>query len=194
MLFTTIYTLGDGGIFRSSNRGDSWAQHGAGIANILFYDIAISEVDPDLVIGGTQDNGTLKYHGSDTWKEILGGDGGTVDIDPANPQTLYAMLQYISSIRRSTDGGSSWSPIGAGLPQGSVCFNAHFQVVRSDTSHLHASCMSLWRTARRTSTSGRLPTLASSFVGVNAALPGRVGRAMKMAMAMEGMAMMGMIS
>ena len=67
---STIYALGDGGIFSSSNRGDSWAQDGAGISNVLFYDIAISVTDQNLVIGGPQDTGTLQYPGGHTiWNE-----------------------------------------------------------------------------------------------------------------------------
>ena len=118
----------------------------------MFYDIAISLTDPDLVIGGTQDNGTVKYRGGDTiWKESspccppCAGDGATVAIDPTNAQILYAMDQYIGSIGRSTDGGASWQCIGAGLPQGEVCSNAHFQVHPTEPVTLLASCMSLWR-------------------------------------------------
>jgi hypothetical protein len=102
---------------------------------------------PGLVIGGTQDNGTLRYDGSSTvWNEILGGDGATVDIDPTDEQILYAMNQYASSIQRSTNGGGSWTNIASGLPTGSVCFNLYFQVHPTTPTTLLASCMSLWRT------------------------------------------------
>jgi hypothetical protein len=37
---------------------------------------------PNLVIGGTQDNGTLQYTGGSTaWDPINDGDGATVEID-----------------------------------------------------------------------------------------------------------------
>ena len=62
------------------------------------------------------------------------GDSATVAIDPTNAQILYAMDQYIGSIGRSTQGGASWSCIGADLPQGEVCYNAHFQI------HPHRAC------------------------------------------------------
>jgi photosystem II stability/assembly factor-like uncharacterized protein len=156
---STIYTACDGGIYRSPDRGDTWVLQGAGIANVLFFDIAISTTDSSVVIGGTQDNGTLKYHGGDsTWKEILDGDGATVAIDPANAQILYAMHQDIHSttdpdrdgIVRSTEGGApgSWSFIAADLPKG-VCFTStfppHWQVHPTKPATLLASCISLWR-------------------------------------------------
>jgi photosystem II stability/assembly factor-like uncharacterized protein len=142
-----IYALSDGGIFRSPDRGDTWSFVGEGIANVEFYDIAHAVTQQQLVIGGTQDNGTVRYDGSSTvWNEILGGDGATVDIDPTNAQILYAMNQYASSIQRSTNGGASWTNIANGLPTGAVCFNLHFQVHPTTPTTLLASCQSLFRT------------------------------------------------
>jgi hypothetical protein len=161
----TIYTLNDGGIYRSTNRGQpgSWVFIGDGLAIGEFYDHALSRTDAALVIGGTQDNGTLKYDGSSTvWKMILGGDGATVDIDPTNAQTLYAMHQYADSIKRSTDGGGGMSGIAGGLPTGGTCFNLHFQVHPGTPATLLASCShtcvngacqgGLWRTVNPGST------------------------------------------
>ena len=74
-----IFTLNDGGIYRSPDRGVTWSFIGAGIANVEFYDIALAATDPDLVIGGTQDNGTFEYTGSSVvWPQIIYGDGGNV--------------------------------------------------------------------------------------------------------------------
>ena len=57
-----IYVGTDGGIYHSSARGKgSWTFVGRGVANTEFFDIAGAITDPDLVIGGTQDNGTIRY-------------------------------------------------------------------------------------------------------------------------------------
>ena len=61
---------------------------------------------------------------SDAWRP-LGPDGGYVynlAIDPQTPATLYAAVYRNSSgdgygVFKSTDGGSSWNAINAGLPQ-----------------------------------------------------------------------------
>ncbi len=156
---TTIFTLNDGGIYRSTNRGapGSWAFIGDGLRNVEIYDLAVSPTDPNLAIIGTQDNGTIKYDGtSSVWKMIAGGDGATVDIDPTNAKILYGMNQYANSIKRSTDGGATMPGIGGGMPDGAICFNLHFQVDPRTPSTVLASCSydcsggacqgGLWRT------------------------------------------------
>jgi photosystem II stability/assembly factor-like uncharacterized protein len=143
----TIYTACDGGIYRSSNRGDAWQFVGDGLANVLFYDLAVSATQPEITIGGTQDNGTILYDGTSTvWRGILGGDGATVAIDPTDGNVMYAMNQGPSSIAQSTNGGGSFHNIGDGLPTGAVCFNLHFQVHPTSINILLASCGSLWWT------------------------------------------------
>ena len=146
-----IYTACDGGLYRSV-AGDGWVFRGEGLVNTEFYDLAISVTQPDLAIGGTQDNGTLRTDGSDmVWTEINGGDGGTVAIDPTDASVIYAMNQGADSIVRSTDGGQSFENIAAGLPPGPACFNLHFQTHPVDTAILLACCGSLWTT--------RMPTV-----------------------------------
>lgn len=145
-----VYTLGDGGIYRSNDRGKkgTWTFIGEGIANVEFYDHAVAATAPNLVTGGTQDNGTMKYDGASTvWKMILGGDGATVDIDPTNAQILYGMEQFADSMRRSVDGGQSFKKITKNLPQPQKCRNLHWQVHPGTPSTMLASCEgSLWRT------------------------------------------------
>jgi len=144
-----IYALTDGGIYRSSNRGDNWSFIGSGLANVEFYDIATSPADPNVVIGGTQDNGTLRYNGSSTvWEWIRGGDGGSAAIDPGNPNIVYSMEQYQTSLARSENGGA-WRCIACGLPPEIACanFSDNFdlQVHPTTPSILLVSCSSLWR-------------------------------------------------
>jgi photosystem II stability/assembly factor-like uncharacterized protein len=138
-----IYTLNDGSIYRSADRGagGSYQWVGHGLRNGEYYDHALAATNPDLVIGGTQDNGTLKHGaGSDVWRMVLGGDGATVAVDPTDSDVLYAMNQYASSIARSTNGGDGFSNIAGGLPEGAICFNLHFQVHPGDPATLLASC------------------------------------------------------
>lgn len=147
-----IYVGRDNGIFRSADHGLTFSQIGAGISNVEFYDGALAATDPKVRIGGTQDNGTLKTNSTSTeWTQFQGSDGGTVDIDPTNAQIFYAMIQYASSITRSTNGGGSTSNFGAGLPPG-ACFNLHFMVHPGTPATLLASCISLWRITSPTGT------------------------------------------
>jgi photosystem II stability/assembly factor-like uncharacterized protein len=142
-----IYLGRDSGLFRSPDRGVTFAQIGGGIANVEFYDGALAATDADLMVGGAQDNGTVKYDGaSPTWNQIRGGDGATVAIDPTNAGVMYAMGQYADSIVRSTNGGATFNPFGAGLPIG-ICFNLQFLVHPTTPTTLLAACQSLWRIA-----------------------------------------------
>jgi hypothetical protein len=143
----TVFTVSDGGVYRSTSRGaaGSWQFLGQGVRNTELYDLADAATDPDLLIGGTQDNGTIRWdRPSQTWRWVRGGDGATVAIDPENESVMYSMGQYADSISRSTDGGENWTGISASLPAGQ-CFNLHYQVHPGDRNLLLASCTSLWR-------------------------------------------------
>ncbi len=145
----TVYALSDGGIYKSTNAGDSWAFIGAGLANVEFYDSGVAASDPILTLGGTQDNGTLKYNGTLTWTEILGGDGATVAIDPNDPKIIYAMNQGADSVQR-TSNGASFQGFFNGLPTGPVCNNLPFFIHPAINTTLIAPCLALWRTTSTT--------------------------------------------
>jgi photosystem II stability/assembly factor-like uncharacterized protein len=141
-----LYAANDGGLYRSQ-RAENWNFVVDGVANIEFYDLAVSATEPELTIGGTQDNGTLLTSGSTAhWREITGGDGATVAIDPTNAQVMYAMDQYASSIVRSSDGGATFTGIANGLPGGSAGANLHFGPNPEDPSELLACVGPLWHT------------------------------------------------
>ncbi len=146
----TIFSLTDGGIYRSTNRGanGSWEHIGDGITNVEFYDGVAAPTNAGLIIAGTQDNGTLKATaGNSVWSKIKDGDGGTVDIDPVNSSIMYAMHQYNNSISRSTNEGGSFTLTTNGLLlAGNQCFNPHFQVHPGIPATLALSCLGVWRT------------------------------------------------
>ena len=53
------------------------------------YGIGLHPTDPNIVYGGTQDNGTSKFTGALPWTQIQGGDGGFARVDQDNPNTIY---------------------------------------------------------------------------------------------------------
>lgn len=143
-----IYTGSDGGVYKSTNHGaaGSWAFIGKGMTITEFYDLADAATDPNILIGGTQDNGTLRYNGTSTvWDRIRDGDGAGVEIDPTDAGTLYGVGQYVGSIARSKD-GDRFRGIGQGLPIGTDCFDPPFHVHPKIPTTLLATCLSLWRT------------------------------------------------
>lgn len=150
-----IYAGSDGGIYKSGDRGQSgsWSFLGEGLATVEFYDIADSGKDPKVVIGGTHDNGTSRFDGSSTvWRFVVGGDSGVVEISENDPNRLYEAGQSMHQIETSTDGGSSWQAIGAGLPADCFPWTGEFPADPLHHLRIHpdgrllASCKGpLWR-------------------------------------------------
>ncbi|MEI7727176.1 MAG: hypothetical protein WCK09_18850 [Bacteroidota bacterium] len=54
-----------------------------------YYRIAGIETNYNLIIGGTQDNGSNIWYGGSTMKHIYGADGMDCMVDPANSNILY---------------------------------------------------------------------------------------------------------
>ena len=123
----TLYSLNDGGIYRTTNAtaavaGDDLAVCNPGSAGprwqslnnrygvTQFYHGSVFP-DGEHVLGGTQDNGTISniFPGSgQRWWRVLGGDGGYSAIAPDDARVLYVMTQN-GIIHKSTDRGATFS-------------------------------------------------------------------------------------
>ena len=53
-----LYCANDGGIYKTTNQGNSWIDLSDGIGIMQFYKISTSKQNSDLILGGSQDNGT----------------------------------------------------------------------------------------------------------------------------------------
>ncbi|MCB2219862.1 MAG: hypothetical protein KQI35_05645 [Bacteroidetes bacterium] len=101
-----LYCGSDGGIYKSTDFGNNWSDLSSGISIMQYYRIAGYEPDLNLIIGGTQDNGTNKWTGGSSCTHILGADGMDCMIDHTNPDIMYLTYQY-GTLRKSYDGGAS---------------------------------------------------------------------------------------
>ncbi|REJ83046.1 MAG: T9SS C-terminal target domain-containing protein [Bacteroidetes bacterium] len=84
----------DGGLFTSNDRGANWF-HYENIPLTQFYTCEINDQFPDMIAGGTQDNGTIVTNtgAHNDWYRVWGGDGFYVLIDP-NDGMIFAESQY----------------------------------------------------------------------------------------------------
>lgn len=111
-----VYLGNDGGIYKSTNKGETWTALNNGLPITQFYYGAVAPSGVNYY-GGTQDNGTLKSSGSLSWNEILGGDGGATEVDFANPNNIY--MEYVNfAFFKSTNGGSTFFKAMNGIPTG----------------------------------------------------------------------------
>ena len=103
-----IYVGGDGGIYESWDRGQTW-RHVRNLPLMQFYRVQPDNALPFYnVYGGTQDastwggpSRTLFTHGiaNTDWRNVRGGDGFEPQIDPTDPNTVYAQSQHAGLVR-----------------------------------------------------------------------------------------------
>ena len=111
----TIYVGCDGGLFRSPNRGLNWQQLNSGLAITEIEYIAQDYGSTRWVMGGTQDNGSIRYTGSPVWDHIADGDGGDCAVNHISPNSVFHTY-YDMGVDRSADRGNTWAYIGPPLP------------------------------------------------------------------------------
>ncbi len=92
----TVYIGCDGGLFRSPDRGITWASCNNGLVITEFEYIAQNVGSSRWLIGGTQDNGTERYTGDSAWTHVMDGDGGDCAVIRENPSVVFAEYYDIS--------------------------------------------------------------------------------------------------
>ena len=112
-----LYSFNDGGVYKSTNSGSSWTIMNNGLVTTQFYYVASSATNPNLVLGGTQDNGIWSNYNlatSSNWNQFVGGDGFFCNIDYTDQNVWYTTELYKKRMK-SRDGGLSWDSINNGI-------------------------------------------------------------------------------
>ena len=108
-----VYMGTDGGIYRSANGGSTWTpMNNTTFKSVQFQSIATHATDRNILLGGTQDNGTIKMRTDGTWTRTDSGDGGYALFDRNVTNLAYHTTQAGTnsiSWRRSTNTGDTWS-------------------------------------------------------------------------------------
>lgn len=115
------------GLLRSSDDGQTWTQ----LAGSTFPNASIIRIVIDPSTAGSPDRTTIfvgattgifrSTNGGQTMQRLSLPQGGDIWMDPRNSNILYAAVRPTggtATISKSTDGGSTWTTLGGGLPSG----------------------------------------------------------------------------
>lgn len=139
----------DGGIYRAND----WTSNTVSALNTnlgitQFYGAAMNP-STNVIVGGTQDNGTKRYSGNPLgWTNTFGGDGGYCAYDPTNANYFYGEI-YWAQMFRSTNGGTSASYVYQGIVDAGSAANCNFipffMLDPNNANTLLMGARSLWR-------------------------------------------------
>ncbi len=100
----------DGGLYKFISDGTQWARlNDMSISQM--YTLAASQMNPEVVVCGLQDNGMF-YYDNGIWNGVRIGDVLSVGIDPVDPSVIYgATTRNDMALFKSTNKGASWTDI-----------------------------------------------------------------------------------
>lgn len=198
---TRVYFCNDGGVYKTENvktvgnnltepYTNGWVKlnNGYGVTQFYYGD---GHIGSNTIMGGTQDNGTLRYtpaQGPNVWNSVWGGDGGDIASDPSDPSVWYGEYVFLQ-IFRDTSGGNSpnypadyicgrywsggwnWKPAPFTIPDAQnnqAQFIAPFELDPNEATRLLAGGMSLWRTNDAKTPNSINPPGGPSWVAIKA--------------------------
>lgn len=138
----TLFAGTDGGIHRTTNLAQSWTDLSEGIVNTQFYKFTISPTNQNYLIGGAQDNGTLRYD-ANVFTHVYGADGGETIIDYSNENVVFASYQN-GVLLKSTDRGENFSNIGSNISEYGAWITPYV-MDPVDHNTLYAGYVSVWK-------------------------------------------------
>lgn len=121
-----------------------WKSAVAGYTTTQYYNAA-GDGPSQLLLGGTQDNGTLRLQKVQKATLTFGGDGASVAVDPDNGKYVYGEYIGHNNVFRSADGGKTIQFIDQNLPErGQGNFIAPFILDPNNGNRMLLGAKQLW--------------------------------------------------
>ena len=131
-----VYFGNDGGVFRTTDFGETFSGCNGGYQTTQFYKrIGVCKSDSTRLIGGLQDNATAVWEGTLAWRRGIGGDGCCTQISSLRTDTMYGSAQYLY-LFRSTDKGLNWNDISPN--SANQAFNSPFLLAPSNPNVIYS--------------------------------------------------------
>ncbi len=146
---STIYQCNDGGLYKTTNGGNTWSVASNGIQNSQMYRISVAQSQSDVVICGLQDNGN-KVFANGSWIDTRsGGDGLDCAIDYLNANIQYSTYPN-GGISRTTDAWASMTSISANIPgQPSGSWLTPIRLDRNNPQTIYAALDKVYKSNNR---------------------------------------------
>lgn len=146
-----VWVVTDGGMYVADDiytvsTSSGWSRKEQEYRTTQYYG-AVGDGPSGLIIGGLQDNGTLRLEeGNENAHLTFGGDGGFCAIDRTSPNFTYGEYIFLE-IHRSTNGGQTASYIYSGIDDAGTDANfiAPFILDPNNPNRMWAGGRSLWR-------------------------------------------------
>lgn len=123
---SVVFAGTDEGIFRSDDRGKSFKKIESQMDSLEVWRIAFDPTNPDNIFTGTSPSALFRSRdGGTKWEKLPVDMAETCPnvrvprvtalvVDPADPNIVWAGVE-VDGVRRSLDGGDTWSRINGGL-------------------------------------------------------------------------------
>ena len=157
----TLFEGNDGGIYKTTNNGDSWTNITNGMAISQIYRLGVSQTDSNIVINGLQDNGSKMINGT-TWSDVTGGDGMECLIDYTDKNTQYSTYTY-GTIYRTTDIWSNKTTISDNISDADKgAWVTPYIIDKNNNSTLYVGYADVWKTTNKGDSFTKISTMNSS--------------------------------
>jgi photosystem II stability/assembly factor-like uncharacterized protein len=124
----TVFAGANDGIYKSSDGGQSFERLDSPMNSLDVWRIAIDPTDPDIIFAGTRPAALFRStDGGAHWQKLAADIADecpnvrvprvtALTVDPSDHRIVWAGVE-VDGVRRSTDGGNSWTRIAAdGIP------------------------------------------------------------------------------